>query len=75
MTDDLVVDARGLLCPIPVLKLERALRPLPSGTVAVLLATDPAAERDVEAFCRQGGHALLSSDREGATLTMRVRRA
>ena len=50
---DLEVDARGLLCPLPVLRLARALRRAPAGTVAVLLATDPAAVADVEAFCRE----------------------
>jgi tRNA 2-thiouridine synthesizing protein A len=75
MPEELVVDARGLLCPIPVLRLERALRRSAPGTVAVLLATDPAAEADVETLCRERGHALLSCEREGPLMRMRVRRA
>jgi len=75
MPDEIDVDARGLLCPLPVLRLARALRRAPAGTVAVLRATDLAAERDVEAYCRDSGQAMLSCEREGALLTIRVRRA
>jgi tRNA 2-thiouridine synthesizing protein A len=73
--NDLEVDARGLLCPLPILRLARALRRAPVGTVALLLATDPAAVEDVDAFCRQGGHELLSTEREGPLFRFRVRRA
>lgn len=71
---DLEVDARGLLCPLPVLRLARALRKASSGAVAVLLATDPAAVEDVEAFCRVRGDTLLSTEREGAILRFRVKK-
>jgi tRNA 2-thiouridine synthesizing protein A len=69
---DLEVDARGLLCPLPVLRLARALRSAPPGAVALLLATDPAAAEDVAIFCREGGHELLSEEREGEVLRFRV---
>jgi tRNA 2-thiouridine synthesizing protein A len=69
---EIEVDARGLLCPLPVLRLARALRRAASGTVAVLLATDPAAVGDVEAFCRESGHALLATEREGPLYRFRV---
>jgi tRNA 2-thiouridine synthesizing protein A len=72
---DLEVDARGLLCPLPVLRLARALRRAPPGTVAVLLATDPAAVEDVHSFCREGGHELVATEREGSALRFRVRKA
>ena len=68
------VDARGLLCPLPILRLARALRRAPGGTVARLVATDPAAVEDVETFCREGGHELLSTERDGATFVFRVRK-
>jgi tRNA 2-thiouridine synthesizing protein A len=73
--NDLEVDARGLLCPLPILRLARALRRAPVGTVALLLATDPAAVEDVDVFCREGGHELLSTEREGPLFRFRVRRA
>jgi len=72
---DFVVDARGLYCPIPILRLAKAFRNAPSGAVAVLLATDPAAVADVEAFCREGGHLLLERNEEAGAFSFRVRRA
>ena len=72
---DLEVDARGLLCPLPILRLARAFRRAPGGTVARLLATDPAAVEDVETFCREGGHELLSTERDGKLLRFLVRKA
>jgi tRNA 2-thiouridine synthesizing protein A len=72
---DLEVDARGLLCPLPILRLARALRRVPAGTVALLLATDPAAVEDVNVFCREGRHELLSTDRADNVLRFRVRKA
>ena len=75
MVPDLEVDARGLLCPLPILRLARALRQSDAGTVARLLATDPAAVKDVETYCREGGHELLSTEREGEVLRFRIRKA
>ena len=72
MFEDLVVDARGLLCPLPVLRLAKAFRGKPAGTVAILLATDPAAVEDVEAFCRERGHQLIGWRREANVFRFRV---
>jgi len=57
---DLEIDARGLLCPLPVLRLRKRLSALPHGARAALLADDPAAVVDVPHFCAEQGHALLS---------------
>ena len=54
------IDARGLLCPLPVLKLRKRLKSLAAGDCALLLADDPAAVVDVPHFCAEAGHALLS---------------
>jgi tRNA 2-thiouridine synthesizing protein A len=59
-TDPIEVDARGLYCPLPILRLASALRSHPPGTRARLLATDPISVRDVEAFCAEGRGRLLS---------------
>ncbi|UXU75366.1 MULTISPECIES: sulfurtransferase TusA family protein [unclassified Paracoccus (in: a-proteobacteria)] len=69
MTPDPVIDARGLLCPLPVLRLRKRLQALAPGSRVVLLATDPAAAIDVPHFCAQSGHRLLAShpQAEGAT--------
>lgn len=54
------IDARGLLCPLPVLRAARALRAMPPGAVLRLVATDPAAVVDVPHFCAGAGHAVLA---------------
>ena len=64
-----VVDARGLRCPLPVIRLARAARDLPPGSVLVLWATDPAARADVPAWCRMRGHELLETTEDDAEPT------
>ena len=55
----LEVDATGLLCPLPVLRLRKRLRTLEAGQVARLVADDAAAVIDVPHFCTEAGHVLL----------------
>ena len=63
----IVVDARGLRCPIPVIRLAAAAQGLPPGTVVTVLATDPATRHDVPAWARMRGHgAPQIHDRAGA---------
>lgn len=64
------LDARGLLCPLPVLKARKRLGPLAPGAVLEMLADDPAAIVDVPHFCAEAGHELLSAAAQdgGATL-------
>lgn len=67
------LDARDLICPMPVLKARRALRDLPPGAVLEVLTTDRAAPADFRAFCEATGHRLRSlvEDAEGvATVTI-----
>ncbi len=64
-TDPIEIDARGLKCPLPVLKLEKRLEDLESGAALIVLATDPMAEIDIPLYCRQRGHScVLSRDGE-----------
>ena len=72
--DEIEVDARGLYCPLPVLRLARALRAQPAGRVARLLATDPVSVQDVEVFCREQRATLLDSRRDGDVFAFRVRK-
>lgn len=58
---EIEVDARGLLCPLPVLRLRKRLLGAQAGQVVRLLATDPAAAIDVPHFCAESGHELLDS--------------
>jgi tRNA 2-thiouridine synthesizing protein A len=62
---DAEADARGLRCPLPVLRAARALRALPPGAVLRLLTTDPMAEVDVPHFCAEAGHRLLARQADG----------
>jgi tRNA 2-thiouridine synthesizing protein A len=56
---DSAVDARGLNCPLPILKAKKALATIQSGQVLKVTATDPGSKRDFEAFARQTGNALV----------------
>ncbi len=55
------IDARGLLCPLPVLKLRKRLIALPQGAQVTLVATDRAAMIDVPHFCAESGHRLITA--------------
>jgi cysteine desulfurase len=58
---DEVVDARGLRCPLPVIRLAERARLAPAGAVVEVWATDPAARADIPAWCRLRGHGYLGS--------------
>lgn len=56
-----ILDVKGLSCPLPVLKANKAIKELLDGEVLEILATDPAAPKDFEVFCENTGHQLTSS--------------
>lgn len=70
----LVVDARGHRCPVPTLRLRRALARAAEGQAVRLLADDPLAGIDVPHFCTTEGFRLLSSSRDGPILVFEVTR-
>ncbi|MCP5019270.1 MAG: sulfurtransferase TusA family protein [Ketobacter sp.] len=55
------LDARGLLCPMPVIKTQNAIQQLAQGDRLRVLATDPGVLHDIPAWCRVNGHKLISS--------------
>lgn len=57
--EDQVLDARGLNCPLPILRTKKALGELTSGQVLKIVATDPGAVKDFEAFAKQTKNPLL----------------
>jgi tRNA 2-thiouridine synthesizing protein A len=59
---DSVLDVKGLLCPLPVLKARKALERLEPGSVLIVEATDPASVIDVPHFCSEAGHTLLGQE-------------
>jgi tRNA 2-thiouridine synthesizing protein A len=69
-----MVDARGLKCPLPVLKAEKALAKLQPGETLVVLATDPIAKVDIPLLCRQAGHECGMSS-EGEVLRFEIVKA
>jgi len=69
------VDARGLLCPLPVLRLAKAIDAEPAWEQATLVATDPDAEADVEAFCESRGYVLGGRERGDRELRFEIRRS
>ncbi|KAJ04702.1 sulfurtransferase TusA family protein [Sulfitobacter mediterraneus] len=68
------LDATGLLCPLPVLKLRKRLGPLDVGDCMRLRADDPAAVIDVPHFCDEAGHALVETAQEGDVQIYLVRK-
>ena len=63
-----ILDARGLRCPLPVLKTEKRLSELSAGATLVVLATDPIAKIDIPLYCTQNGHGCATSN-EGDVLS------
>ena len=62
---DVVLDTKGLNCPLPILKAKKALKGMASGGTLEVLATDPGSTADFEAFCRQTGCQMLESGEDG----------
>lgn len=56
---DHTLDAKGLNCPLPILKARKALKEVPDDGTLEILATDPGAVADFQAFCRQTGNELV----------------
>jgi tRNA 2-thiouridine synthesizing protein A len=75
MTEPLILDTKGLKCPLPVLKARKAMRDVPAGGVLRVLATDPGAVKDFEHFCKTTGHQLLAWRDEAGVLTLEIRKA
>jgi tRNA 2-thiouridine synthesizing protein A len=70
-----VLDTKGLNCPLPILKAKKALREVPAGGVLQVLATDPGALKDFEAFCRTTGTALVGWSEAAGVWTITLRKA
>jgi len=60
------IDARGLSCPMPIVKTAQAVKVLPSGAAIEVLATDAGSVKDMAAWCRTTGHTLVDQTSDGA---------
>jgi tRNA 2-thiouridine synthesizing protein A len=72
MTEE--IDARGLRCPLPVLRLRKRLAEAAPGARVALLADDPMAAIDVPHFCAEAGHRYLGEEADGGAAVFRVRK-
>lgn len=66
------LDARGLNCPLPILRAKKAINGMATGEVIRILATDPGSVKDMEAFCQQTGNSLVSSANEGESFVFLI---
>ena len=71
---DKVLDAKGLLCPMPVIKARKAIKEIAVGQVLEVQATDKGSVKDFEAWSRQTGNHLLDSSEAGGVYTFHIRR-
>ena len=69
-----ILDAKGLLCPLPVLRARKTIKSLPLGAVLEIHATDPSARIDIPHFCDATGNELLEQRREGDVLIFRIKK-
>jgi tRNA 2-thiouridine synthesizing protein A len=71
---DKLLDAKGLNCPMPILRAKKALKDVPLGGTLHVIATDPGAVKDFEAFCRATGNELLESKAQDKVFDFLIRR-
>jgi len=71
---DQLLDAKGLNCPLPILKAKKALKAMTAGQTLEIQATDPGSVADFAAFCNQTGNELLSSGSEGDVYKFEIKK-
>jgi tRNA 2-thiouridine synthesizing protein A len=71
---DLEVDARGLNCPLPILRAKKGINTLNSGQILKIIATDPGSVKDLEAFCKQTGNEMLESSQQNGEYHFKLRK-
>lgn len=69
---DKVLDAKGLNCPLPILKAKKALKDMTSGQVLEVISTDPGSVADFQAFCRTTGNELIEHKEDGGIYTFQI---
>jgi tRNA 2-thiouridine synthesizing protein A len=71
---DMILDTKGMNCPLPILKTKKALQGIQAGGLLEVLATDPGAVADFKAFCRQTGNELVESTQDGDVYKFVIKR-
>jgi tRNA 2-thiouridine synthesizing protein A len=72
---DKELDARGLVCPLPILRCKKALAEISAGQVLKVIATDRGSVKDFQAFCKQTGHELLTLTQGTSEFTFIIRKS
>jgi len=70
----LMLDTKGLNCPLPILKTKKTLKDIAVGESLEVFATDPSSDRDFRAFCRSTGHELLEAENDGDVFRFLIKR-
>ncbi|MEJ2403441.1 MAG: sulfurtransferase TusA family protein [Candidatus Thiodiazotropha sp.] len=68
------LDARGLNCPLPILRTKKALAGMQTGEVLEIVASDPGSVKDLDSFCSQTGNEMLSSQSHNGEFQFRIRK-
>jgi tRNA 2-thiouridine synthesizing protein A len=74
MTVDKIVDAKGLACPMPIVKTKRAMKEIESGQVLEIHTTDKGAKNDLTAWAKSGGHELMKHEAENDVLKFWIKK-
>lgn len=74
ITPDQTLDCSGLACPMPILKTKKAVDGLQLGQILKMIATDPGATSDMEAWTKKTGHELVASEQEGGKFIFYIKR-
>ncbi len=72
---DQVLDAKGLSCPLPILKTKKAVEALGKGQVLKVVATDPGSKNDMAAWAKRTGNELLKTEEAAGTFTFYIKKA
>ena len=68
------LDARGLNCPLPILRTKKDKNGLAAGEILKVIATDPGSVKDMEAFCKQTGNEMVSTSQAGDDYTFMIKK-
>jgi tRNA 2-thiouridine synthesizing protein A len=69
-----VLDVKGLNCPLPILRAKKAIKDLADGALLEVIATDPGSVKDFDAFCRQTGNTLVSTNEAAGVYTFEIKK-
>lgn len=72
---DVTLDAKGLNCPLPILRAKKSLKEMQPGQILAIEATDPGSAKDFESFCKQTGNEMVKASEAGSVYYYEIRKA